>query len=126
MGTGLQLFAQHSSGEMFPVEISLSPCTVDDTLLTIATIRDVSERQESASQMAMLRDRERIARDLHDMVIQRLFAAGMRSSGTPHALCCWSAHRICTTEPSIMRRRLFELPGSSMRGSWNAPSSPEH
>jgi signal transduction histidine kinase len=27
--------------------------------------------------MAMLQDRERIARDLHDMVIQRLFAAGM-------------------------------------------------
>ncbi len=77
MGTGLQLFAQHSSGEMFPVEISLSPCMIDDTLFTIATIRDVSERQESASQMAMLRDRERIARDLHDMVIQRLFAAGM-------------------------------------------------
>ena len=77
MGTGLQLFAQHSSGEMFPVEISLSPCTVDGNQLTIATIRDVSDRQESASQMAMLRDRERIARDLHDMVIQRLFAAGM-------------------------------------------------
>ncbi len=77
MGTGLELFAEHSSGEMFPVEISLSPCTVDDMLFTIATIRDVSDRQESASQMAMLRDRERIARDLHDMVIQRLFAAGM-------------------------------------------------
>jgi PAS domain S-box-containing protein len=77
MGTGLELFAQHSSGEMFPVEISLSPCTIDDTLFTIATIRDVSDRQESASQMAMLQDRERIARDLHDMVIQRLFAAGM-------------------------------------------------
>ena len=77
MGTGLQLFAQHSSGEMFPVEISLSPCTVDGTLYTIATVRDVSERQESASKMAMLHDRERIARDLHDMVIQRLFAAGM-------------------------------------------------
>ena len=77
MGTGLELFAQHSSGEMFPVEISLSPCTIDDALFTIATIRDVSDRQESASQMAMLQDRERIARDLHDMVIQRLFAAGM-------------------------------------------------
>ncbi len=85
MGTGLQLFAQHSSGEMFPVEISLSPCTVDDTMLTIATIRDVSERQESASQMAMLRDRERIARDLHDMVIQRLFAAGMSLQAVQHA-----------------------------------------
>jgi len=77
MGTGLELFAQHSSGEMFPVEISLSPCVIDNTMFTIATVRDVSDRQESASQMAMLEDRERIARDLHDMVIQRLFAAGM-------------------------------------------------
>jgi len=77
MDTGLQLFAQHSSGEMFPVEVSLSPCTVEGVLYTIATVRDVSERQESASQMAMLQDRQRIARDLHDMVIQRLFAAGM-------------------------------------------------
>ena len=77
MDTGLQLFAQHSSGEMFPVEISLSPCTIEGVLYTIATIRDVSERQESATRMAMLQDRERIARDLHDMVIQRLFAAGM-------------------------------------------------
>ena len=77
MDTGLQLFAQHSSGNMFPVEISLSPCTIEGVLYTIATIRDVSERQESATRMAMLQDRERIARDLHDMVIQRLFAAGM-------------------------------------------------
>jgi PAS domain S-box-containing protein len=77
MGTGLELFAQHTSGVMFPVEISLSPCTIDDVDYTVATIRDVSDRQESAAQMAMLQDRERIARDLHDMVIQRLFAAGM-------------------------------------------------
>ena len=62
---------------MFPVEISLSPIELADGLHTIATIRDMSDRQESAAQMAMLQDRERIARDLHDMVIQRLFAAGM-------------------------------------------------
>ncbi len=77
MGTGLELFAQHASGEMFPVEVSLSPCEVDGETYTIATVRDISDRQETASQMAMLQDRERIARDLHDMVIQRLFAAGM-------------------------------------------------
>jgi len=77
MGTGLQLFGEHSAGEMFPVEISLSPVTIDDAVQTIATIRDVTDRQETAAQMAMHRDRERIARDLHDMVIQRLFAAGM-------------------------------------------------
>ncbi len=77
MGTGLELSAQHSSGATFPVEVSLSPCTVDDEQFTIATVRDVSERHQTASQMAMLQDRERIARDLHDMVIQRIFAAGM-------------------------------------------------
>jgi len=77
MGTGLELFAQHTSGVMFPVEISLSPCEIDGVEYTVATVRDVTDRQESASQMAMLEDRERIARDLHDMVIQRLFASGM-------------------------------------------------
>lgn len=77
MGTGLRLFAQDAGGGMFPVEVSLSPVTIDGEQRTIATIRDVTDRQAFATEMAMLQDRERIARDLHDMVIQRLFAAGM-------------------------------------------------
>ena len=77
MGTGPRLFAQDANGGMFPVEISLSPIAIDGRNHTIATIRDVSDRQEFATEMAMLQDRERIARDIHDMVIQRLFAAGM-------------------------------------------------
>jgi two-component system sensor histidine kinase DevS len=77
MGSGLQLFAQHSDGSVVPVEISLSPVQLDGVPHTIATVRDITERQRSVAQVALLRDRERIARDLHDMVIQRLFAAGM-------------------------------------------------
>jgi two-component system, NarL family, sensor histidine kinase DevS len=37
--------------------------------------------QEEREMLAVLGDRERIARDLHDVVIQRLFAAGMQLHG---------------------------------------------
>ncbi|OJF12093.1 GAF domain-containing sensor histidine kinase [Couchioplanes caeruleus] len=37
--------------------------------------------QEERQQLAVLEDRERIARDLHDVVIQRLFATGMQLQG---------------------------------------------
>jgi two-component system sensor histidine kinase DevS len=77
MGSGLELFAQHADGSLVPVEISLSPVILDGAPHTIATVRDITERQRSVAQVLLLRDRERIARDLHDMVIQRLFAAGM-------------------------------------------------
>ncbi|WP_344319461.1 sensor histidine kinase [Actinocatenispora thailandica] len=42
------------------------------TALALARARDQQERE----QYAILGDRERIARDLHDLVIQRVFAAG--------------------------------------------------
>ncbi|MER5352155.1 GAF domain-containing protein [Kitasatospora sp. NPDC002551] len=38
---------------------------------------EVAERRRDADQLAMLEDRDRIARDLHDLAIQRLFATGM-------------------------------------------------
>lgn len=81
MGTDLQLRAVRADGSQFPTEISLSPVTIDGELCTIATVRDVSDRQESQAKVALLKDRERIARDIHDMVIQRLFAAGMSLQG---------------------------------------------
>ncbi len=77
MGSGLRLFAEHADGSLFPVEISLSSMVSNGTQHTIATVRDVTDREEALSNVALLKDRERIARDLHDMVIQRLFAAGM-------------------------------------------------
>ena len=50
----------------------------------MATLRDVTERLETSAQLLeartrleVLDDRDRIARELHDSVIQRLFAAGL-------------------------------------------------
>lgn len=55
----------------------------------VAFCRDVTERLETERQLRateqelhVLEDRERIARDLHDTVIQRLFAAGMSLQAT--------------------------------------------
>ncbi len=55
-----------------------------DHRVIVAFCRDVTERLEAERQLRaaeqelhVLEDRERIARDLHDTVIQRLFAAGM-------------------------------------------------
>ncbi|MDB1087310.1 GAF domain-containing protein [Streptomyces sp. ACA25] len=43
---------------------------------------EVAERRRAAEQMALLEDRDRIARDLHDLAIQRLFATGMTLQST--------------------------------------------
>jgi signal transduction histidine kinase len=40
--------------------------------------------QDEREMLAVIGDRERIARDLHDVVIQRLFAAGMQLQGAAH------------------------------------------
>jgi two-component system sensor histidine kinase DevS len=82
MGAGLSLRARRHDGTTFPVDIALTPigdgvtaAVVRDTTDLERTVRRMDE-QESA--LAILEDRERIARDLHDTVIQEVFAAGLK------------------------------------------------
>ncbi|MEW2304179.1 GAF domain-containing protein [Streptomyces sp. NPDC006655] len=42
-----------------------------------AIAMELAERRQDAQRIAVLQDRDRIARDLHDLAIQRLFATGM-------------------------------------------------
>ncbi|MEY2581608.1 MAG: hypothetical protein QOE09_1457 [Ilumatobacteraceae bacterium] len=83
LGTGLLLTALHRKGHEVPVEIALSPLG-GPIAATVATVRDVTDRLETAARLEeittrleVLDDRDRIARELHDSVIQRLFAAGL-------------------------------------------------
>jgi signal transduction histidine kinase len=43
---------------------------------------ELADRRRDAEQLRVFEDRDRIARDLHDQVIQRLYAAGMSLQGT--------------------------------------------
>ena len=55
MGEGLKLSALHKSGELVPVEISLSHHNFDDGKVVLAAIRDVTERRKAADALAKQR-----------------------------------------------------------------------
>lgn len=81
---------RRKDGTDVPVELILEypppvqPAQPGQPRLLVALVRDIttrlhSERAARAQEIKieLLEDRERMARDLHDVVIQRLFAAGM-------------------------------------------------
>ena len=121
MGLGMGLMCERADGTNLPVEISLSP--LGDGRSTVATVRDVTDRlvdrneaRRSIARLELLEDRERIARDLHDMVIQRLFASGMSLQAVAViAEPAEVAERIMTTIDELddtireIRNTIFEL-----------------
>jgi signal transduction histidine kinase len=60
-----------------PQEQQLMRTFADHVGLALDRARALEDREE----MAVLSDRDRIARDMHDLVIQRLFATGMQLQG---------------------------------------------
>jgi signal transduction histidine kinase len=84
---------------------------------------DNARLQSSLEHVAVLQDRERIARELHDKVIQRLFAAGMTLQTTlPIAARTEVASRITQAVEEIdetirdIRRTIFALETRTRRG----------
>ena len=94
MGSGLELTLERGDASQLPVEISLSPFRVDEGdegdgghlpgLYVIAAVRDITERRANlqrlavaAQQLALVAERERIGRDLHDVVLQHLYGLGL-------------------------------------------------
>jgi signal transduction histidine kinase len=97
----------------------------DQAALALDRAQAVSDRE----QLALLSDRERIARDLHDVVIQRLFATGLRLQGVAMAADPSVAERLEGAVDEIdatikaIRGTIFELQqrgSGSLRGEIRA------
>ncbi|MEM9135066.1 MAG: PAS domain S-box protein [Actinomycetota bacterium] len=84
MAASRLLHALRADGSTFAVNVSLGRLELSGGSVTMAAVRDLSARVEAEREQAeaerrqtLAEDRERIASDLHDTVIQRLFALGL-------------------------------------------------
>ena len=103
MGAGLELTLRRADGTTVPVEISLSPFEHGGRYV-IAAVRDITDRLEAQrrlntahEQLALVGERERIGRDLHDVVLQHLYGMGL------------SLQAAATTADADLRGRLDEV-----------------
>ncbi|RBM22889.1 histidine kinase [Prauserella sp. PE36] len=83
---------------------------------------EFADKQQDERRLALLADRDRIARDLHDHVIQRLFATGMTLQGTLRRVAdAHSRERITSALEQLdrtvreIRTSIFDLHSSGER-----------
>jgi PAS domain S-box-containing protein len=69
---------RHADGSYRFAESALTNLLDEPTVRAmVVNTRDITDRRAAADQLRVVEERERIARDLHDVVIQRLFAVGL-------------------------------------------------
>lgn len=88
MGAGARLAFERPDGTQVPAHIALTPLAGDHVLVAIRdmseTARHERELIDATRRRILAEDHERIARDLHDTIIQSLFALGMNlQAGLP-------------------------------------------
>ncbi|MFG3193407.1 sensor histidine kinase [Streptomyces omiyaensis] len=72
--SGVLILARHSGRTPF---LSADTAALPGFAGQAALALELADRRRDAEQVTLLEDRDRIARDLHDLAIQRLFATGM-------------------------------------------------
>jgi len=74
---GVLLVSLDTRAALDPDELNLLSAFADQASLALDRAQALSDREE----LLLVTDRDRIARDLHDLVIQRLFATGLQLQG---------------------------------------------
>lgn len=84
MGGVRHLEALHANGRAFPVTVTLTPLHLDGAVSVVASVRDLTDTERNSRALsranqrrALAEDADRIATELHDNVVQRLFVLGL-------------------------------------------------
>ncbi|MGH3876328.1 MAG: GAF domain-containing sensor histidine kinase [Actinophytocola sp.] len=142
--SGLLLVLRNKGGGRFEKEhLSLLASFADQAALAL----ELADKQRQQRMLDVLADRDRIAGDLHDHVIQRLFAAGMSLQGIVRRIADPSArgrvtrvvgqldetvreirtsifdlHTVHEADPASVRRRMLDVVAEASAGSGISPS----
>lgn len=99
---------------------SLDPELPDGFTQQAALVMQVVAARESQAKLAILEDRERIGRDLHDLVIQRLFAIGLSLDSVSAQVAPAVGERLSDAVDGLdqtikeIRRTIFDLSSPSV------------
>jgi PAS domain S-box-containing protein len=95
LGRRVEVTAMRADGAEFPVELAITPTTLDGVPFFTAYIRDITERKRAERRLrrairaryeAVLSERARIARDMHDGLLQNVAAIALQLGALlPHA-----------------------------------------
>ncbi|MEE8466477.1 MAG: PAS domain S-box protein [Dehalococcoidia bacterium] len=121
-GWANELSCVTKTGRRLPTEISAAAINISGKPCIIALIRDISERrnaEQAMRELAVVEERNRLARELHDSIVQSLYTmtlfaeAGIRnaSAGDPEKVVQY-IERIGETSQQVlkeMRLLVFEL-----------------
>jgi PAS domain S-box-containing protein len=94
----LQLLRE--DGSSFFARLNLNRLVMEGEDVFLAIIDDVTEQMTAEQEAAVIQERERLARELHDAVTQTLFSASLLADTTP---------RIWEKDQTIARQNLVQL-----------------